>query len=299
MGDGRPKCLKSETGALKCLEPIYELGPCGDSSNTVCIGSDTQCIRGYCGVPKGGQGDSCAPGGACKPRLARLKSPLSGAGSRCTLMQDPGYPCDSQKIFSRCKDGSKCSSYNGYTVCLRGPVPIGGKCIAGETACATGLTCVPNGYPDVGFEGVCTQVSSSIGRSCNPSKFQVCYRNRFSDPFSAVAAPTVAQIKCVNGKCVNSTVGFWGDACGGSTGVKCARQDPISKCQLGCVGKSCAYVNGSPGHLCSFGDSLGENNYGCACSAVNHPPAKTDLPGSGSDSDVYQCVRFVLGTMRL
>jgi hypothetical protein len=229
--------------------------------------------------------------------LACLKSPLSGAGSRCTLLQDAGYPCDTQKIFASCKDGLKCSSYDEYTVCLRGPVPIGGKCITGETACATGLDCVPNGYPDAGFEGVCMQVSSSLGSACNPGKFQVCYRNRFSNPFSGVVGPAVPLMECMNGKCVNSTVGLWGDGCGGSTGVKCARQDPISKFQLGCVEKACEYVNGSPGHPCSFFGVLGSNNYGCApglyCSEVNHPSSKTDLPGSTSGNDLFKCVRYV------
>jgi hypothetical protein len=298
MGNGHPKCIKSETGSLKCLRPLYGIGPC-DSRKTGCVSTDTQCIKGYCGVPKGGQGDSCATGGACKPGLVCLKSPLSGAGLRCTLLQDAGYPCDSQEIFASCKDGSKCSSFNDFTVCLRGPVPIGGKCIDGETACATGLTCVPNGYPDLGFEGVCMKVAFSIGSACNPSKFQVCDRYyTFREPFPRTDGSIEPSLECRNGKCLNSTVGLWGDACGGNTGVQCAPQDPISKFQLGCVEKSCEYVNGSPGRPCSFNDALASSNYGCAsglyCSAVNHPRAKTDLPGSSSFTNVYKCVRYVL-----
>jgi hypothetical protein len=297
MGVNRLKCLKSETGALKCLVPQSSLGPCGDADNIGCGGPGTQCIKGYCGVPNGGQGDTCGPGRACKPGLVCLKSALSGAGSRCAVQQDAGYICDPQKIFATCKDGLKCRSYNDAMVCLRGPVPIGGKCVAGDTECAPGLTCVANRYPDMGFEGVCMQVSS-LGSVCNPSKFQVCDRTRYRDPLSQNSMVQAPSMECVNGKCVNSTIGLWGDKCGGDTGMKCARQDPISKFLLDCGAYSCDYVNGSEGHPCTFGSQLESKNYGCAsglyCSTVNHPPSKTDLPGSTSDTNVFKCVRYVL-----
>jgi hypothetical protein len=297
IGIDRPKCIKSETGTLKCLVPSSELGPCGDSINVGCAGPDAQCIKGYCGLPNGDQGDLCGPGGACKPGLKCVQSPLSGAGSRCTLQQDAGYLCDPQKIFAICKDGLNCRSYNGYMVCLRGPVPIGGKCVAGETECAPGLTCVANDYPDMGFEGVCMQVSS-LGSACNPNAFQVCDQNRFRDPFTRTSLEEVPLMECKDGKCVNSTVGLWSDRCGDNTGRTCAQQDPISKFQLECVPNWCSYVNGSVGHPCSFGDRFASKNYGCAtglyCSEVNHPPAKTNLPGSTSDSDVFKCVQYVL-----
>jgi hypothetical protein len=80
-GPNGPKCINSETESLKCLVPIYELGPCIDSSNTGCIESDAQCIKGYCDVPRGGQGVLCRPSGACKPGLTCVQSLLSGAGS--------------------------------------------------------------------------------------------------------------------------------------------------------------------------------------------------------------------------
>jgi hypothetical protein len=297
IGNARPKCLKSETGDLKCLAPAFELGSCGDSNNIGCVDPDAQCIRGYCGIPRGGQGDLCEQSETCKPGLICVRSPLSGAGSRCSLQQDAGYICDSQKIFATCKDGMNCTSYNGITVCLRGPVPLGGKCVGGETECASGLTCVPNGFPDLGFEGVCMQLSS-IGSPCDPSNFQICDGNRYRDPFKRDFFGEFPLMECMNGRCVNSTVGLSGDPCGDNTGRTCARQDPISQFQLECVPNSCAYVNGSPGRPCSFGDRLASRNYGCAsglyCSAVNHPPSKTDIPGSSSDYDVFKCVQYVL-----
>jgi hypothetical protein len=108
-----------------------------------------------------------------------------------------------------------------------------------------------------------------------------------------------AKLECVNGKCVNSTVGLWSDRCGSGAGLKCARQDPISKFQLACAQNGwCAYVNGSIGHPCTFGDALRSKNCGCAsglyCSEVNTPPSKTDLPGFTSSYDVFKCVRYVL-----
>jgi hypothetical protein len=78
-------CLKAETGALKCLTPQESaVGPCGDSLNIGCAKPGMQCIKGYCGVPNGGQGDVCGPRVACRSGLKCLKSSNMGAGSRCT-----------------------------------------------------------------------------------------------------------------------------------------------------------------------------------------------------------------------
>jgi hypothetical protein len=297
IGSARPKCLKSETGDLKCLVPAFELGLCGDSDNIGCGDPDAQCINGYCGIPRGGQGDLCEQSETCKPGLICFKSPRSGAGSRCSLQPDAGYICDSNQILGTCKDGMNCTYYNGQSICLRGPVPLGGKCVAGETECASGLTCVPNGFPDLGFEGVCMQLSS-IGSPCDPSKFHICDGNRYRDLFRRDSFGELPLLECMDGRCVNSTVGLSGDPCGDNTGRTCARQDPISKFQLECAENSCAYVNGSTGHPCSFGSQLASRNYGCAaglyCSAVNHAPSKTNLLGSSTVHGVFKCVQYVL-----
>jgi hypothetical protein len=278
-------CVKSESGALKCLMSSFGPGPCGDSINTGCDIPGKQCIKGYCGVPNGGDGDVCGPQTACNPGLKCLQSSISGAGSRCTVLQDAGGSCDPQKNFTSCKDGLKCSSSFNALKCVSGPVVIGGKCIQGTSECAAGLSCIANNtavsQPSV-FEGICKQVSQ-LGGVCNPSRFQICDR-----PFNNLSE-NLPQLVCMNGTCVNQTVGIWLDKCGPATGATCAPQDAVAK--LECVENMCVRVNVSLGLPCQLQNRFGPGSGACAsnlrCLAFDQPNATSKCVRLALDSE--QC----------
>jgi hypothetical protein len=276
---GGLSCLKSESGALKCLMP-FGPGPCGDSMNIGCDSPGKQCIKGFCGVPNGGDGDVCGPRTACKSGLKCLQSSVSGAGSRCTVLQDAGGSCDPQFNSTTCKDGLKCSSSFNAWICVSGLVAIGGKCTQGKSACATGLSCIANNNAESessGYEGTCKQVSQ-LGGGCNPTRSQICDRqfNNLSE--------NLPQLVCLNGRCVNKTVGVWRDKCGPSTGATCAPQDSVAK--LECVRNMCVRVNVSLGLPCQWPNRFGPADGTCAsnlsCLAFDQPNAVT------------KCVRLAL-----
>jgi type II secretory pathway pseudopilin PulG len=282
---GGLSCVKSETGDLKCLMTLFVSGPCGDSINTGCDTPGKQCIKGYCGAPNGGDGDVCGPQSACKPGLKCLESSISGAGSRCTVLQDEGGSCDPQLNFTSCKDGLKCASSFNTLTCVSGPVPIGGKCIQGKSECVTGLSCIANNTATSqlsGYEGICKQVSQ-LGGVCNPSIFQICDRavNDFSDD--------LPQLECVNRRCVNKSVGIWRDKCGSAAGATCAPQDEVAK--LECVRNMCVRVNVSLGLPCQWPNRFGPSDGTCAsnlrCLAFDQPEGVTKCVRLALDSE--QC----------
>jgi hypothetical protein len=273
-------CLKTETGALKCLIPMeFQVGPCGDSINTGCANPGMQCIKGFCGVPKGGQGDACGPGVACKAGLQCLKSPVSGAGSRCTVLQGLGGSCDQQSNFTTCQTGLNCN--NGSSTCVSSvPVSLGGKCVRRVSECASGLTCVTEPGQTVDFldwVGVCKLVSQ-LGGSCNPSNSQVC--DRTENNWSV----NLPQLECVNGKCANKTVGIWQDRCGPGTGATCAPRDAVAK--LECDRKSCVHVNLTLGQPCQWPNRFGPESGRCA--------ARFTCYGFDQPNAVTKCVRLAL-----
>jgi hypothetical protein len=175
-------------------------------------------------------------------------------------------------------------------VCIRGPVSIGGKCVDGESECAPVLMCIPL---DTGLEGVCMQ-ESVPGGACSSSKVQICDRFNFGNRNQG--SPPLESMR---GKCVNSTIGLWLDACGAGTGAKCARQDAISKFKFEREQDVCVYANNFPGQPFSFRNGgFGSKNAGFSsgryCSAANHPPVRTDVIGDTSDYIVFKCVLYVL-----
>jgi hypothetical protein len=87
-------------------------------------------------------------------------------------------------------------------------------------------------------------------------------------PSPALPRGNSPLMECMNGRCINSTVGLWSETCGSSTGVKCARQDPISKFQLRRVQNRCTYVNGFLDHPRTFGGALASRDYGCVAQTL-------------------------------
>jgi hypothetical protein len=282
---GGLSCLKSESGALKCLMQAFnDNEPCGDSIGTGCDAPGSRCIKGYCGVPSGGKGDVCGADSTCKPGLPCLKSPISGAGSRCMARGDTGFRCDPNEMFVSCRDGLKCVSTSIGMLCLGALVPIGGKCtLFGSVVCASGLTCIASKASERelgGAQGTCQQVLE-LGGACNPAKFQIC--NRTINDLTV----NLPQLECKNGKCATKTVGTSGDRCGAGTGAICAPRDAIAKLQ--CVSNICVHFDVPIGQRCLLPNRFVPEEK-CASNLrclVFDPDAQTKCARLGRDGD--QC----------